>query len=190
MWLLYFLTPSCIPKTEQRNTSIKKTTVCHHRVGCARLSDVGHVARKVEVAGKNRKETAISLLSPCAFFLTYSPGDEVDFTALLHYYLGAWNRLVIRLLFVNQARLLTRLIWLFHVTYDYRAPPPPPSLPLLPTLLAVANLGTNLSDLCRHSFLSFYCYIKTRGSRTRYKQWVTLTPERNPDRSVDQGSRF
>ena len=141
MWLLYFLTPSCIPKTEQRNTSIKKTTVCHHRVGCARLSDVGHVARKVEVAGKNRKETAISLLSPCAFFLTYSPGDEVDFTALLHYYLGAWNRLVIRLLFVNQARFLTRLIWLFHVTYDYRAPPHPPIPPPPPNSLGCGQLG-------------------------------------------------
>ena len=59
-------------------------------------------------------------------------------------------------------------------------PPPPPS-----------SLGCGqLADLCRHSFLSFYCYIKTRGSGTRYKQWVTLTPERNPDRTVDQGSRF
>lgn len=102
----------------------KKKTVCHHRVGCARLSDGGDVARKVEVAGKNREETAISLLSPFAFRLNLKPWGRgwfqlTLFTALLHYYLGDWNRLVIRLIFVNQARLLSRLIWLFHVTYEY-----------------------------------------------------------------------
>ena len=65
MWLLYFLTPSCVYQRPSTEIPVsKKTTVCHHRVGCARLSDGGDVARKVEVAGKNRKETAISLLSP------------------------------------------------------------------------------------------------------------------------------
>ena len=61
---------------------------------------------------------------PCAFRLNLKPWGRgwfqlTLFTALLHYYLGAWNRLVIRLLFVNQDRLLSRLIWLFHVTYEY-----------------------------------------------------------------------
>ena len=68
-----FSHPFLYTKDRAQEYQYKKKTVCHHRVGCARLSDGGDVARKVEVAGKNRKETAISLLSPCAFRLNLNP---------------------------------------------------------------------------------------------------------------------
>ena len=106
----------------------KKTTVCHHRVGCARPM-VGTSRgrwRWREKIGRRLPSlsSAPARSCPCAFRLNLKPWGRgwfqlTLFTALLHYYLGAWNRLVIRLLFVNQARLLSRLIWLFHVTYEY-----------------------------------------------------------------------